>query len=140
MPKLQLAVLRNNPEEVKERLSIKNFKDLNLVDEIITLDDERKKLTFQLDETKARINDASKEIGGLMAKGQKEEAEAKKKEVEGFKNTLGPIEESLAKAEKDLSELLVRLPNLPSAKVPKGKTPEDNEVVRTGGSKPELFA
>jgi seryl-tRNA synthetase len=137
---LQLAVLRNNPEEVKERLSVKHFKELNLVDEIIVLDDNRKKLTFQFDETKAKINAASKEIGGLMAKGQKEEAEAKKKEVEGFKNALSPIELDLAKAEKELSDLLVLLPNLPSAKVPKGKTPEDNEVVRTGGSKPELIA
>ena len=137
---LQLAILRNNPEEVKERLSVKHFKELNLVDEIIALDDSRKKLTFQFDETKAKINAASKEIGGLMAKGQKEEAEAKKKEVEGFKNDLSPIEQDLAKAEKELSELLVLLPNLPSTKVPKGKTPEDNEVVRTGGSKPELIA
>ncbi|RYZ27227.1 MAG: serine--tRNA ligase [Chitinophagaceae bacterium] len=137
---LQLATLRNNPEEVKEQLSVKHFKELNLVDDIIALDDNRKKLTFQFDETKAKINAASKEIGGLMAKGQKEEAEAKKKEVEGFKNTLGPIEQELAKAEKELSDMLVLLPNLPSAKVPKGKTPEDNEVVRTGGSKPELFA
>jgi len=137
---LQLATLRNNPEEVKERLGVKNFKEVNLVDEIISLDDNRKKLTFQFDETKAKINAASKEIGGLMAKGQKEEAEAKKKEVEGFKNTLGPIEQELAAAEKQLNELLVRLPNLPSPQVPKGKTPEENEVVRTGGSKPELFA
>jgi seryl-tRNA synthetase len=137
---LQLAALRNNPEEVKERLSIKHFKELNLVDEIIALDDNRKKLTFQFDETKAKINAASKEIGGLMAKGQKEEAEAKKKEVEGFKNALGPIEQELATAEKEVGDLLVRLPNLPSTKVPKGKTPADNEVVRTGGSKPELFA
>lgn len=136
---LQLATLRNNPNEVKERLGVKNFKEANLVDEIISLDDNRKKLTFQFDETKAKINAASKEIGGLMAKGQKEEAEAKKKEVEGFKNILGPIEQELAGAEKQLNELLVRLPNLPSAQVPKGKTPEDNEVVRTGGSKPALF-
>ena len=75
---LQLATLRNNPEEVKERLSVKHFKELNLVDDIIALDDNRKKLTFQFDETKAKINAASKEIGSLMAKGQKEEAEAKK--------------------------------------------------------------
>ena len=136
---LQLAILRNNPEEVKERLSIKNFKEFNLVDEIIRLDDERKKLVFQFDETKAKINSASKEIGALMAKGEKAEAEAKKKEVEGFKNTLGPIEERLTQTERELNELLVRLPNLPSTKVPKGKTPEDNEVVRTGGSKPELY-
>ncbi|MGZ3924598.1 MAG: serine--tRNA ligase [Flavisolibacter sp.] len=136
---LQLATLRNNTELVKERLAIKNFKEINLVDEIIGLDDERKKFTFQFDETKAKINAASKEIGMLMGKGQKEEAEARKKEVESFKNELDPIQKRLEEVEKQLNELLVRLPNLPSEKVPKGKTPEDNEIVRTGGSKPELY-
>ncbi len=137
---LQLATLRNDTELVKERLAIKNFKEINLVDEIIALDDERKKLTFQFDETKAKINAASKEIGALMGKGQKEEAEAKKKDVESFKSQLNPIQEKLDAVEKQLNELLVRLPNLPSEKVPKGKTPEDNETVRTGGTKPLLYA
>lgn len=137
---LQLATLRNNPDAVKQRLAVKNFNELNLVDEIIALDDERKKYNFQYDETKAKLNAASKEIGALMAKGQKEEADAKKKEVESLKASLKPIEESLAKAEKTLDEMLVRLPNLPSEKVPKGKTPADNEIVRTGGSKPQLPA
>lgn len=137
---LQLAFLRNHTEEVKERLAVKNFKELALVDEIIAMDDARKKLTFQFDDTKAKINAASKEIGGLMAKGQKAEAEEKKKEVESFKATLGPVQQELETTEKQLNDLLVRLPNLPSAQVPKGKTPEDNEVVRTGGSKPELYA
>lgn len=136
---LQLATLRNNTEFVKERLAIKNFKEINLVDEIISLDDERKKLTFQFDETKAKINSASKEIGMLMGKGQKEEAETKKKEVEGFKNNLDPIQKKLDEVEKQLNELLVRLPNLPTKEVPKGKTPEENEIVRTGGSKPDLY-
>src|SRR5206468_7019630 len=88
---------------------------------------------------KAKINAASKEIGMLMGKGEKEAAEAKKKEVEGFKNTLNPIQEQLDTVEKQLNELLLLLPNLPSEKVPKGKTPEDNEIVRQGGSKPELY-
>jgi len=136
---LQLATLRNNTEQVKERLAIKNFKEIDLVDEIIRLDDERKKFTFQFDETKAKINAASKEIGMLMGKGQKEEAEARKKDVELFKNELDPIQKKLDEVEKQLNELLVRLPNLPSVKVPKGKTPEDNEIVRTGGSKPALY-
>jgi seryl-tRNA synthetase len=136
---LQLATLRNNTDLVKERLAIKNFKEINLVDEIIALDDERKKFTFQFDETKAKINAASKEIGMLMGKGQKEEAEAKKKEVESFKTDLDPIQKKLEEVEKQLNDLLVRLPNLPSEKVPKGKTPEDNEIVRTGGTKPELY-
>jgi seryl-tRNA synthetase len=137
---LQLAVLRSNPGEVKERLAIKNFKESHLVDDIIALDDERKKMTFQFDETKAKINATSKEIGGLMAKGEKGEVEAKKKDIESLKNTLAPISEALEKAERELNSLLVQLPNLPSVKVPKGKTPEDNEVVRTGGSKPQLYA
>lgn len=136
---LQLATLRNNTDLVKERLAIKSFKEINLVDDIIALDDERKKFTFQFDETKAKINAASKEIGMLMGKGQKEEAEAKKKEVESFKTNLDPIQKKLDEVEKQLNDLLVRLPNLPSEKVPKGKTPEDNEIVRTGGTKPELY-
>jgi seryl-tRNA synthetase len=137
---LQLATLRNQTDLVKQRLALKNFKELELVDEIISLDDARKKLNFQFDETKAKINAASKEIGQLMGKGQKEEAENRKGEVETLKNELTPIQEQLDLTEKQVNELLVRLPNLPSEKVPPGKTPEDNEVVRMGGSKPELYA
>ena len=137
---LQLATLRNNTHLVKERLAIKNFKEVHLVDEIIALDDERKSLTFQFDDTKAKVNAASKEIGLLMSKGQKEEAEARKKDVESFKNQLNPVQEKLEAVEKQLNELLVKLPNLPSQKVPEGKTPEDNETVRTGGTKPDLYA
>ncbi|MES2883089.1 MAG: serine--tRNA ligase [Bacteroidota bacterium] len=137
---LQLATLRNNTALVKERLAIKNFKEINLVEEIIVLDDERKKLGFQFDETKAKINSASKEIGQLMGKGFTAEADAKKKEVEAFKNNLNPTQDKLALIEKELNDLLVRLPNLPSEKVPPGKTPEENEQVRSGGSKPILFA
>jgi seryl-tRNA synthetase len=136
---LQLATLRNNTELVKERLAIKNFKEINLVDEIISLDDQRRKLTFQFDDTKAKINAASKEIGMLMGKGQKEEAETKKKDVESYKKELDPIQKQLEEAEKQVNDMLVRLPNLPSEKVPKGKTPEDNETIRTGGTKPDLY-
>ncbi|HEV7622332.1 MAG TPA: serine--tRNA ligase [Flavisolibacter sp.] len=136
---LQLTVLRNNPELVKERLTLKNFKEVNLVDDIIKLDDERKKLTFQFDDTKAKINAASREIGMLMTNGKKEEAENNKKEVENYKQQLGPVQESLTAVERQLNELLVRLPNLPSEKVPKGKTPEDNEIIRSGGTKPKLY-
>jgi seryl-tRNA synthetase len=136
---LQLATLRSKTEWVKERLTIKNFKETDLVDQILSLDEERKKLNFRFDETKAGINTLSKEIGQLMAKGNKEEAEGKKKEVEALKNELGPVQQNLEAAEQQVNDLLVRLPNLPSEKVPAGKTPEDNEVVRTGGTKPELY-
>ena len=137
---LQVNLIKQNPEEVKKRLSVKNFKEVNLVDEIILLDEERKRLNFQFDETKAGINAVSKEIGQLMSKGKKEEAEAKKKDVENFKIKLEPVQQQLNVAEKKLTDLILRLPNLPSEKVPPGKTPEENEVVKMGGSKPELFA
>lgn len=137
---LQVNLIKQDPEEIKRRLLVKNFKDLDLVDEIIALDEERKKLNFQFDETKAEINAASKEIGQLMSKGQKEETDSMKKNVEQLKDKLSPIESELNNSEKKLTALLVRLPNLPSEKVPIGKTSEDNEVVRMGGSKPELYS
>jgi len=136
---LQLAILRNHTYLVKERLTVKNFSDTDLVDQIIALDDQRKKFIFQFDDTKAKINAASKEIGMLKSKGEEEKAEEKKKDVEMLKDGLKAAEENLQSAEKQLNDLLVRLPNLPSEKVPKGKTPEDNEVVRTGGAKPDLY-
>ena len=135
---LQVVLLRSQRDRVIEKLSVKNFSEPQLVDEIIALDDERKRMTFEFDETKSKINTASKEIGQLMAKGQKAEAEEKKKSVEVFKQSLAPIEQQLAAIEKKLEAQLLRLPNLPADEVPRGKTPEDNETVRSGGSKPTL--
>jgi seryl-tRNA synthetase len=137
---LQLQVLRQDTKAVKEKLAIKHFTNTSLVDEIIALDDERKRLQLESDNTLSKINAASKEIGHLMAKGQKEDAEAKKQEVASFKNSLQPIADKLAETEKQLNEKLVLLPNLPSEKVPAGKTSADNVVVREGGHKPELPA
>jgi seryl-tRNA synthetase len=135
---LQLQALRQDPQAVKKKLEIKNFNDINLVDEIIKLDDERKKLQLESDTTQSKINAASKEIGQLMAKGQKEEAENKKQDVATFKTSLQPIAEKLVETEKQLSDKLVLLPNLPSDKVPSGKTAADNIVVKEGGNKPTL--
>lgn len=135
---LQLQVIRQNPEWIKERLAIKHFKEINLVDEIISLDDQRKKLQNESDTTQSKINSVSKEIGQLMAKGQKEEAEKKKQEVAELKSSLQPAADKLNETEKQLQDALILLPNLPSEKVPAGKTPDDNVVIREGGNKPQL--
>ncbi|MEJ0102911.1 MAG: serine--tRNA ligase [Bacteroidota bacterium] len=137
---LQLQVIRQNPEWVKERLAVKNFKEPGLVDTILSLDDQRKKLQLEFDNTQSKVNSASKEIGQLMGKGQKEEAETKKQEVASLKNSLQPISDKLAEIEKQLHDTLVVLPNLPSDKVPVGKTPADNITIREGGIKPILAA
>lgn len=137
---LQLQVLRQNPEWVKERLAVKHFGETGLVDTIISLDDQRKKLQLEFDTNQAKVNSASKEIGQLMAKGQKDEAETKKQEVSSLKSTLQPISDNLAAIEKQLHDELVKLPNIPSDKVPAGKVAADNVVVKEGGSKPTLAA
>ena len=137
---LQVAYIRSNKEEVKQRLAVKNFAELGLVDEILSLDEERKKLQQEFDSTQAKVNSTSKEIGQLMAKGQKEEAENKKQDVATLKSSLQPISDRLAIVEKQLQDVLVKLPNLPSDKVPPGKTPAENVVVRAGGTEPKLSA
>jgi seryl-tRNA synthetase len=137
---LQVSFIRNNKELVRQRLAVKNFKELNLIDEVVSLDDERKKLQLDFDNTQSKINSISKEIGQLMAKGKKDEAEIKKQEVATLKTSLQPVSEELAAVEKLMQEVLVKLPNLPSEKVPAGKTPSDNIIIKEGGVKQKLPA
>lgn len=137
---LQVPFIRQNKALVLERLALKNFKELDLVEEILVLDDKRKKLTLEYDDTQAKINSASKEIGKLMAQGQKEEAEARKSEVASLKEKLQPANEQLIATEKALHDVLIKLPNLPAADVPPGKTPEENVEIRKGGDVPVLHA
>jgi seryl-tRNA synthetase len=137
---LQVAFIRQNPELVKERLAFRHFSETGLVDKILALDDQRKKLQLQSDTTLSHINAHSKEIGALLGKGKKEEAEAKKELVGALKESLAPIAERLADTQDELDDLLIRLPNLPAAAVPPGKTPEENVTVREGGEKPVLPA
>jgi seryl-tRNA synthetase len=135
---LQVNLIRKQREWVLERLAVKNFKEPGLVDQILALDDRRRSLQMSNEQRLARRNAASKEIGALMGQGKKEEAEARKQEVADLKQALEGIEKELAAADAGLHDMLVRLPNLPSEKVPVGNTPEENVVVRQGGEIPVL--
>jgi seryl-tRNA synthetase len=135
---LQVNFIRANREATLKGLAKKHFSEISLVDNIISLDDERKKLQFELDELQSKINSNSKEIGQLMSSGKKEAAEEKKQEVGILKNSSQPLSEKLSEVEDGLREVLIKLPNLPHASVPEGKTPDQNEIVREGGQKPNL--
>ncbi|HMO62258.1 MAG TPA: serine--tRNA ligase [Ferruginibacter sp.] len=137
---LQIQVLRQNKEEVKERLATKLFSNTALVDDILTLDEQVRKLKVDSETLQATMNAASKEIGILMGKGEKEKADTKKQELASIKSSIQQLTEQLAVAEKQLQDELVKLPNLPHSSVPKGKTPEENEVVKEAGGKPVLYA
>jgi seryl-tRNA synthetase len=136
---LQVPFIRQNKEFVLERLAFKNFRELEVVDEVLALDDKRKKLTQEYDDIQAQVNSLSKEIGKLMGQGKKEEGEAQRAAVAALKERLGPVNEELNATEKALHDALVKLPNLPAAIVPPGKSPEDNVEVRRGGKIPELY-
>ena len=135
---LQVQVIRKQRDWVLERLAVKHFPEPALVDRVIELDDQRKSLLTASELLLARRNAASKEIGGLMAAGKKDEAEQMKVEVGRLKEELDEISAKLAVAEKELTDTLVKLPNLPSAQVPVGRAPEDNVNIRQGGEIPVL--
>jgi seryl-tRNA synthetase len=135
---LQVNYIRQNTELVKQKLAIRNFKETVLVDEILRLDDERRKLQQDSEQAQSKLNSNAKEIGQLMAKGARDEAEIKKAEVSTLKASIQPMLDQLAGLEKELQDIILRLPNVPSHKVPPGKSPEDNVVIREGGKKPVL--
>jgi seryl-tRNA synthetase len=135
---LQLQVIRQNPEWIKKRLALKYFNEESVVDEIVRLDEQRKKLQLEFDNIQAKINSSSKEIGQLMGKGEKEKAEALKQGVSSLKTSLQPISDQLSETERQLQNELVKLPNLPSERVPAGRTPEHNLIIKEGGDKPSL--
>lgn len=135
---LQVTLIKQKPDWVKERLAVRNFKNPELVDEIIALDDERRATQTAYDNIQATINSASKNIGQHMAQGNKEEAEKLKATVASNKAEATRLNEQLATIEKNLQSKVIQLPNLPADRVPEGKGAEDNVVVREGGKKPQL--
>jgi seryl-tRNA synthetase len=137
---LQINFIRQNTELVKEKLRLKNFGDLSIVDKVVELDEQVRKLKVESETIQASINASSKEIGVLMGKGEKGLAESKKQEVAQHKSSLQNLTQNLADAEKLLHDEIIVLPNLPHTSVPKGKTPDDNEVVKEVGVKPVLAA
>jgi seryl-tRNA synthetase len=111
-----------------------------IVNQLIAMDDQRKSLLQQAESALEISNVAAKEIGTLMQSGQKELAEGKRAETAALKGTIKEKEEAAKAAEKQMLDLLVTLPNLPHSSVPAGKTAEDNEVILTWGSLPNMQA
>lgn len=126
---LQVNFLRENKERVLEGLKKRNFKQLELVEEAISNDDERKKYQFELDQNLAEMNRISKEIGILMKEGKKEEAEAAKSKTAEFKENSQTLQQKLKDSEAKLLDILYLIPNIPYEKVVAGTSAEDNEII-----------
>jgi seryl-tRNA synthetase len=133
---LQVAYLRENTQEAINRLGIRNLDTANIIQQIITLDDQRKSGQLELDNLLAESNRLSKEIGEMFKTGRKDEAAQLKERTLELKELSKSIEDRLYQTEEELKSILVTLPNTPSLTVPKGKTPEENEIVFEHGTTP----
>ena len=124
--------IREDKDKVIASLLKRNWKEENLgvLDKILDLDDQRKKLQTDNDGNLASVNAASKEIGNLMRNGQKEEAESKKQEVATLKESIKSREETMKSVNSGLTELLLSVPNITNDAVPNGNSDDDNELIQ----------
>ena len=138
---LQISQIVTEKERVIEGLKKRNFPNVEQVlDQAIALDEKRKSSQQSLDSNLAEANALAKEIGGLMKAGKREEAEAIKSKTVELKSASKELAEAKDQVEKELLALLYTIPNVPHPSVPSGNTDEDNEVVKTVGEAPKLYA
>ena len=135
---LTLALIKENPEEVITRLAVKHFDGRGPITRVIELDKERREAQTTRDNQAARLNKLAAEIGALMKQGKKDEAEKVKAEVAELKENNRAIDERVKKAEAEITEILLSVPNVPSPMVPEGNGAADNVVEKTGGPMPDL--
>lgn len=131
---LDLKFVRENPEIVKQNIKNK-FQDnkLGLVDEVIALDLESRTAKQEADSLRAERNKISKQIGGLMAQGKKDEAEEMKKQVTRDSEKLAELEEKEAELEEKIKKIMMTIPNIIDPTVPIGKDDSENVEVKRYG-------
>jgi len=132
---LDIKLIREKPDFVRARLATRGAGDEAKIDELLRLDEKRRKILAEVETLKAQRNRVSKEIGALMGQKKTAEAEAKKAETRNFGDRIAAFDKELAQADAALDALMLQLPNLPHESVKVGKTAEDNPVIRTFGEK-----
>ena len=132
---LDIKLIREQPDHVRERLAARGAGDESKISEVLSLDEQRRKALIEVEHLKADRNKISKEIGALMGQKKLEEAEARKKQTREMGDRVVVLDKQVAEVEAALEAILLRLPNLPHAKVARGLTAAENPTVRTWGDK-----
>ena len=130
---LEVPYIRNHKQEVINKLAIKNFDAKNIIEDLIALDEKRRKTQAEHDHILSESNSLSKEIGLLYKSGNIEEANAKKSKTAELKEKSQQLGQLLSDTQNQLHETLIQIPNIPHESVPIGNSEEDNEVVRQEG-------
>ena len=135
---IDIKLVRKEPERVKELLSRRDPVYAERIDELLTVDRERRTLLTEIEQLKAKRNKLSKEIGKLFKEGKREEALRLKAEVEEISKKAKELERELKDVEERFQKLILSIPNLPHPSVPVGEDENDNVVVRYWGEKPQF--
>ncbi len=135
---IDIKLVRKEPERVKELLSRRDPIYAERIDELLTVDRERRTLLTEMEQLKAKRNKLSKEIGKLFKEGKREEALKIKAEVEEISEKAKQLERELKDVEERFQKLILSIPNIPHPSVPVGEDENDNVVVRYWGEKPEF--
>src|SRR6056300_1149292 len=135
---LQLQYIRDHQEAIIEALDKRTIDAKPMLDRVLELDSNRRKTQTELDESSARMNQLSKEIGGLYKSGKAAEAEALKEETASLKQKIKELGDQLHDLANKLNEALYQLPNTPHESVVKGSSDEDNEIILNEGTIPDL--
>ena len=137
---LVVSYIQENKDRVIEGLKKRNFKKLDLVDEVLNVDELRRKTQFELDNVLAESNKLAKEIGNLFKDGRSEEANELKNKTVDLKSQSKELQDLLSNYESSVKEILYQIPNIPNELVKAGKDADDNEIVFEKGeaiSKPQ---
>lgn len=138
---LTLKLIGEETERVVKGLEKKHFPDARAtIDKVLELDKTRREYQQKLDANKQKQNQLSKQIGALMKEGKRSEAEDVKSSVGTLKQVDKELQQSMEKAQNDMTALLLTIPNIASEQVPEGRDAADNVVVKEGGVKPKLPA
>jgi seryl-tRNA synthetase len=135
---LDIKLIRENPDFVRQRLATRGTGDEARIDDLLQLDEQRRKFLAEVEALKSQRNRISKEIGALMGRKKTAEAEAKKAETRELGDRIAALDRQAAAAEAARDALMLQLPNLPHASIKVGKSAEDNPVVRVHGEKPDF--
>lgn len=135
---LQLQYIRDYKEAIIEALDKRTIDAKPMLDRVLELDSYRRKTQTQLDESSARMNQLSKEIGGMYKSGKAPEADALKEETASLKQQIKELTDQLNNFVDSLNNELYQIPNVPHQSVVKGNSEEDNEIVLREGELPTL--
>ena len=127
---LTIKQIRDDKAAAIKKLAKKGVDAAPVIEKIEALDDRRRAIQVELDNTLAAQNKAAKEIGMLMGQGRKEEAEAAKANVAALKQKSAELQQESVTVQEELNAAIVSLPNFPAEIVPEGRTAEDNVVVK----------